>query len=246
MLDKLGPYLLGPNDENRGVYTGDCLTLLESIDANSVDAIITDPPYFLPAQHYATRKSFPRSLSDLSMLEYFYRDWLADSVRVLKPSGVFYIFCDGQSYPVFFALIYPHVKSVRPLIWDKIISFNGFSWRHQHEIILFAQMADAPSIPTGDGDIIRHRAVKVDERIHPAEKPVGLLITLMQKSLARNAIVLDPFAGSGSTGEAAILSGVHYLCFERDRQYAIDARERLRGIELPLFVPQPQQAVLFE
>lgn len=245
-MNQSGAYLLGPNDENQGVYTGDCLELFCTIDDNSIDAIITDPPYFLPAQHYATRKRFPRSLSDLSMLEHFYRDWFAGCVRILKPSGVFYIFCDGQSYPVFFALAYPHVKSVRPLIWDKIISFNGFSWRHQHELILFAEMDKAPSIPTGDGDIIRHRAVKVNDRTHPAEKPVGLLTTLMQKSLARDAIVVDPFAGSGSTGEAAILSGVHYLCFERDEQYAINARERLQGIQPSLFVPELRQVALFE
>ncbi|MFW9952264.1 MAG: hypothetical protein ACFFKA_19255, partial [Candidatus Thorarchaeota archaeon] len=85
--------------------------------------------------------------------------------------GFIYIFCNDDSYPLFWYYCYPFSKNVRTLIWDKITSFNGYGWRHQHEIILYAEMPESPKITTGDGDILKDRAVKVDNRDHPAEKP---------------------------------------------------------------------------
>jgi len=71
--------------------------------------------------------------------------------RVLTQDGHAYFFCDGQSYPILYATAYPFFKSLRPLIWDKQVSINGYGWRHQHELILFCQRPDAKPIKTGDG-----------------------------------------------------------------------------------------------
>ena len=181
------------------IICGDSVEVMSGLEDKSVDLIIADPPYFLPAKHYDTRKYFARSLSDLSILEYFFRGVFKEITRVLKDEGFIYIFCDGQSYPVFYVQLYPHVKSLRPLIWDKLTSINGYSWRHQHEIILFAEMPKAPVIPTGDGDILKYRAVRVNEREHPAEKPINLISALIEKSTNNNDIIIDPFTGSGTT-----------------------------------------------
>src|ERR1700685_1344108 len=164
------------------IKQGDCLELMKGLADESVDCIITDPPYFLPAVHYQTRKQFSRNFSDLGILESFFKNVFKEFSRVIKKNGTIYVFCDGQSYPLFYYHLYPFCKSVRPLIWDKKTSINGYSWRHQHELIIFAEMPQAKPVPSGDGDIIRYSAVKVDDRKHPAEKPIELLEQFIKKS----------------------------------------------------------------
>jgi len=209
---------------------------MKQIDDNSIDCIVADPPYFLPASHYGVTlrlngvKQFSRNFSDLGILEYFFKDLFQVFKRILKSTGVLYIFCDGQSYPLFYYHLYPFCKSVRPLIWDKEVSVNGYSWRHQHEIIIFAEMEDKKIIPTGDGDVLRGKAVKVKERLHPTEKPIWLLKKLIEKSTEDGSIVFDPFMGSGTTAIACKRLNRHFIGFEIDKNYYNISLKRLENI----------------
>lgn len=212
------------------LYHGDALSVLADMADASVDAIVTDPPYFLPAAHYSTRTGSFRSLADLSMLEHFFRDAFREFARILGPAGVAYVFCDGQSYPAFYAVAFEQFPKVRPLVWDKQNSINGYAWRHQHELILFAEGKDAPKVPTGDGDVLHSRAVPINEREHLAQKPIPLLRKLIAKT-APDGAVLDPFAGSASTGVAALLEGRRFIGVEMSAHYAEVAADRLRTVE---------------
>jgi len=206
------------------IYHGDCREILPNLP--KVGLVLTDPPYSLPARISDTRQLFYRSLTELSILEYFFRDFFSWCDKVVKNSAVYYIFCDGQSYPVFYSLLYGYVKSVRPLIWDKMTSINGYSWRHQHELIIFAEMANAPLVKTGDGDILRFRAVPVMKRKHPAEKPVDLLCSLIAKTAKENSITLDPFMGVGSSVVAAKKLNRKCIGIEIEEKYCEIAARR--------------------
>ncbi len=209
------------------IIHGDCLEELKDLKENSVDLVVIDPPYFLPALHYNTRKEFRRNFGDLGVMEGFTKMVFKELMRVIKPTGILYIFCDGQSYPLFYYHLYPSCKSVRPLIWDKKTSINGYHWRHQHELIIFAQMPDNQKVPTGDGDILRYNAVKVGERIHPAQKPVELLKRLVEKSSNEGDVVLDCFAGSGSLGEACEELNRKVILIEKEEKYIEIMNQRL-------------------
>lgn len=211
------------------LINGDCIEEMKKIADGSVDLVLTDPPYFLPAKHYQTRKDFSRNFSDLGVLEGFFRQVFIEIQRVLKPTGSIYFFCDGQSYPLFYWYIYHFTKSVRPLIWDKKMSINGYSWRHQHEIIIFAEMPKAKPIPTGDGDIVRYSAVKVGLRQHPAEKPIDLIFALIEKSSNENDTILDPFMGSGTTGVACKNLNRNFIGIELDTGYFEIAKKRIES-----------------
>jgi DNA modification methylase len=215
--------------ENGKLYHGDCLEVMKGITDNIFDAVITDPPYFLPATHYNVRSGSYRSLSDLSILEHFYSNVFCEIRRVLKPTGFIYMFCDGQSYPIFYAVAYPHFKRIQPLIWDKLISFNGYNWRHQHEMILFGVSDESPNIKTGDGDILKCRAVNIDERKHLAQKPIELLLKLIEKIGVKKGIVLDPFAGTASTAIACEKAKQKWHCIEKDLNYCQKAAKRIRA-----------------
>jgi len=201
------------------IIQGDCIDELKKLPDQSIDLIITDPPYFVPAKHYATRKNFSRNFGDLGIMEFFFKEVFNQFKRVMKLTGRIYVFCDGQSYPLFYYHLFHFCKSVRPLIWDKKVSINGYHWRHQHEIIIFAEMPESRPVPTGDGDILRCSAVKVDKRIHPAEKPVELLKLLIEKSSEANDIVLDCFAGSGSVMKACLETNRQYIMIEKELSY---------------------------
>ena len=216
------------------ILHGDCLEILPSMKEERVDLVLTDPPYFLPATHYQTRKQFSRNFSDLGILEHFIKDIFRELNRVTKNDGVIYVFCDGQSYPLFYYHLYPFCKSVRPLIWDKKTSINGYSWRHQHEIIIFAEKPQTKPVPSGDGDILRFSAVKVDNRIHPAEKPVELLEAFINKSTKENDFILDPFLGSGTTLVACKQLGRKGIGIEIEEKYCAIAKERLKQEVLKL------------
>lgn len=209
------------------IVCGDAIDVMKEMPPESVDIILTDPPYFLPAKHYDTRKFFKRSFADLGILEGFFRGFFDQVDRVLKKDGLLYVFCDGQSYPLFYYYVYFITKAVRPLIWDKKVSFNGYYWRHQHEIILFGVRPEKHRIPTGYGDILRFNAVKVDKRRHPAEKPLDLMLYILKNTSKEGDIILDPFAGSGTVCLAAKQLGLSYIGIDLSPDYCKIAEERL-------------------
>ena len=227
----MNPYY---QDERVTLYHGDCLEVLDNLEPHSSDTLVTDPPYFLPSAHYSVRSGQFRSLSDLSMLEHFFRDVFGLINRVLKLTATGYVFCDGQSYPAFYAVGYGIFHRLRPLVWDKVTSINGYDWRHQHELILYFTKALAPQTPTGDGDIIRARAVPIGERDHLAQKPVELMEKLVRQTGPPGGLVLDPFAGSGSTLLAAAISGRQAIGVEADERYCEIAAERAATAPPPL------------
>lgn len=206
------------------IYHGDCLEVMSTL--TEVGLVVTDPPYFQPATHYVpARGERPiRSLGDTSVLEFAFKAWAEAIDMATTDNASVYVFCDGQSYPITFRAFYS-LGRVRPIVWDKVVSFNGYTWRHQHELIAWVEKHEAERIPTGDGDILRFRNVKRAERIHPAEKPVDLLSTILAKY--QPTTVLDPFMGSASTLVAAAASGHRAIGIEIEERYCEIAAKRL-------------------
>lgn len=206
------------------IYHGDCREVLPEVAP--VDLIVTDPPYFQPATHYVQPRfeDIPRrSWGDVAVLEHAFALWASMTDAVLKPTGTAYWFCDAQSYPLIFRTFH-HLGRVRLLVWDKETSFNGYTWRHQHELIAWIERQGAERVPTGDGDILRTRAVPVDDRLHPAQKPVDLCGRLITK---HPGVVLDPFMGGGSVMLAARLQGRKAIGIEIEERYCEMVVKRL-------------------
>ena len=85
------------------------------------------------------------------------------------------------------------------------------------------------------GDVLHCAAVAGE--LHPTQKPEGILVQLLEQCTRPGMLVLDPFAGSGSTAAAAWKLGLRYVCFERDGEYAARAQERMNGLKKQILLP---------
>ncbi|MEK9737053.1 MAG: site-specific DNA-methyltransferase, partial [Candidatus Nanopelagicales bacterium] len=179
---------------------GDCLDVLRELPAGSVDAVVTDPPYAVPTV-VAQGREVTRNVGDLSLVEATFRGVVEEWARIVGDDGRVFVFCDGTSYPAIFRASYSRFSTAL-LVWDKGRIGMGREFRKSHELILHGWRGGTPVFTDGVGraDVLRVPPVG-NGRAHPAEKPVGLIADLLRVS---GGLILDPFAGSGTTGVACL------------------------------------------
>ena len=209
------------------LFNGDCLDLMDDLEDNSVDILYTDPPY-IPPQHSSTLTKYKKSLSEMGILESFYKRFLEKVDRVLKDDGILIIYCNCDSYPLFYIHLFPYVKKMRCFIWDKISCSLGYTFRHQHEMILCGERVKMKPIKCGTGDIFKYKVVKAKEKDHPAQKPVEIHKHILQNIIGENRVVLDPFMGTGSIGLACKELGCDYIGMELEPEYFKIAENKLK------------------
>ena len=206
---------------------GDCLDFMPSLPARSVDFVLTDPPYGV---NYSSRDG--RSIAndrDLSWL----KPAFAQMHRVLREDSFAVSFYGWTKVDQFMdAWRAAGFRVVGHLVFAKRYASNARFLRYQHEsaFLLAKGSPAAPADPLPD--ILDF--VYSGNRLHPTQKPVGALARLIGSFSRPGGLVLDPFAGSGSTCEAAALTGRRYLGVELDPAYHRLASDSLGGLELAL------------
>lgn len=208
------------------IHLGDCLDLLTTLPDKSVDVLYTDAPY-IPPEHSSTLTKYKKTLSEMGILEGFYKHFLLSIDRVLKDDGIILLYCNSDSYCMFYIHLYPYVKKMRCFVWDKIMCSLGYTFRHQHELILYGERPNMKCIKCGTGDIFKYKAVKANEKTHPAEKPIDLHKHILQNIVNENSIVLDTFMGTGSIGMACKELGCNYIGMEIEPSYFEVAKKKL-------------------
>lgn len=210
------------------MYLGDCLEILPTLP--KVDAVITDPPFFMPATHYQSRVGWQRTWGDTSVLRGYWEAVCDRVVERLQRTGHFLAFCNHESYPVFYPVMYGRFDYLKALVWDKGHVGLGRVWRNQHELVIAARWNTSEFREDGKlrADVLKASASASGDREHPVEKPESLLADLIEPTTQPGQIVLDPFAGSGTTGSAALSRGRKFIGIEIERKYFDIACERLR------------------
>jgi site-specific DNA-methyltransferase (adenine-specific) len=213
------------------LYQGDCLEILAAIPENSVDLVFADPPYFLSnggiTCHAGKMVSVHKGDWDKSRgadaNHEFNRAWLAAAQRVLKPNGSIWV--SGTAHVIHsvgFALQQLGFKLLNDISWVKPNPPPNLSCRyftHATETIIWAAK-DKKSRHTFNYKLMketnRGKQMKSVWEIrppeswekrfgkHPTQKPVALLERILEASTNEGDLVLDPFAGSGTTLLAAL------------------------------------------
>lgn len=217
----------------------DCLEGLKEIPDNSVDLVVTDPPYFLSMGHAGSGTNANRSeqlnsnrvFNDLAICTPFYKQLFAEYRRVLKEDGSFYFFTDWRGYAYYFPLLNAELPVRNLLVWDKK-SGPGSFYSFAHELIVFGTYKGKTKAGVGT-NIWRTAAFNTGakktngEKVHPTQKPWELIAKAIEDATEPSAVVLDTFMGSGTTAVAAIKTGRHYIGFELDEKYHAIAMERI-------------------
>lgn len=221
------------------LHHADALDVLPTLETESVDLVVTDPPYGVEWRSNMRAETFDELLND-GRDENARRGVarvLAETVRLVGQHRHLYVFGPTD------VLAGHLVAEVVELVWDKARPGMGdlaAPWGPQHERISFtvskhrhAGKAGASSLPARlrKGSVLRFAPPTGRNVRHPSEKPVALLRELVESSSRAGEVVLDPFAGVGSTGVAAILSGRRAILVELDARYVDVAIDRLRRAE---------------
>ena len=207
---------------------GDSLTVLRQMEPESVDAIITDPPYGI---NYVS-KAGARIKNDQSPFIWF----LYDAFRVLKSGesgrGSLICFTRWDVEQTFIDAMRMAGFNVRSeVIWDKVVHGMGdckTQFAPTHENIIFAIKGKYSFPGHRPKDVITFsRIIGNQQMVHPTEKPVGLLSNLISSVTKPGDLILDPFAGSGSTLVAAKKTGRRFIGVELDDEYFAIAQRRI-------------------
>ena len=180
----------------------DCLEGLKEIPDNSVDLIVTDPPYFLSMGHAGSKTNAKqseqlnsnRAYNDLAICTPFYKQLFSEYRRVMKDDGSFYFFTDWRGYAYYFPLLNAELPVRNLIVWDKK-SGPGRFYSFAHELIVFGTY--------------KGKTKAIEDSTDPG------------------AVVLDTFIGSGTTALACLRTGRRFIGFELDEKYHAIAIQRV-------------------
>jgi DNA modification methylase len=219
--------MLAANDKFR-IINGDCLEVLRSMESGSVDLVVTDPPYGINTKSDGNGKLSP--WGDLTNAAFWYAAWIAECRRVLKPTGALWSCLNWRSLVTFQKaacdLGWP-IESL--LVWDKqwIGPGGPKGLRPSYELVALWAMPEFGIPNRGLADVQRFKWSAHKPNGHPAEKPRDLMAFLIEHSTQPGALIVDPFTGSGTTGEAAVQLGRRFIGIEQDEKWHSIASARV-------------------
>jgi len=205
--------------EDITLYLGDCLDILPTLAAGSVDAVVTDPPYGVGVE-------YGMFVDNKDNLEWLINQFMIQVVAIGKMS---LIFCgNGNQY------LYPPPDHT--LCWH-IPAGNGYnpwgftSWQ---PILGYGKPYRKNGNAYPDAISMSPTSEKSD---HPCPKPSKLMRYLLERYTPENSIVLDPFMGSGTTGVACVQTGRKFIGIEIDPKYFDIAVKRIKEAQLQMRMP---------
>jgi site-specific DNA-methyltransferase (adenine-specific) len=208
---------------------------MTNLKAGSVDLVVTDPPYgrsWLSGKRTAS-PSFGPIIGD----ERVCGDWLGVMATTLADGGAAYITTTWSVYAEWARDIGAVLTMRDCIVWVKegggLGDLTGGYWG-QHEFIIYATRGRHGLRGKRGGNVWHVDCDPPASYLHPTQKPVGLMSRAVLKSSDPGDLVLDPFAGSGTTLVAAQLLGRHAIGVEIEERYCEVAARRLRQTVLPL------------
>ena len=228
--------LLGGIELNR-IYQRDCIEGMRMIPDKSVDLIVTDPPYLMNyrSNRRVANDKFKHIANDKDSNELI-ADYIAECYRVLKDDTAIYMFCSWHHIEFFKTEFEKHFKLKNLIVWNKNVHGTGDlkgSYGPKHELILFGHKGRSLLREKRLPDVIDCAKIPSLKLTHPTEKPTELLKIFIRNSSDKGDIVLDGFAGTGSTCVAAVETGRNFTAFEIETEYVTAANMRLDSLTIP-------------
>lgn len=223
------------------IYQANCEDLIKSVASESIDLVLTDPPYKLTSGgcvgsgyingHFRNPDGTANALAKSGKLfkenNIKFKDWIPEIHRVLKDQTHFYCMTnDLHLKTVIEEGIKAGFKQQNILVWAKGMHTPTQYYFKNIEFIVMFRKGKAKYINNiGTMALINIKGVRNKE--HPSEKPIDLMSLLINNSTKENEIVLDPFIGSGSTAIACKKTNRIFIGAEKDDGYFTIAKNRI-------------------
>ena len=230
-MEKLSKFI----DCDINIKNSDAIELLSSIQSNSIDLIVTDPPYPVigGGSNVNDEVGRPRGILKKNDGKIFKHNnlhiskWINEFYRILKDDTHLYIMIN-------FLNIEEYMREIRAagfdihslLMWQKNNVTPSRWYMKNGEYVIFARKGKAKSI-NNNGSKMIHGFPNPTKKIHPTEKPVELIQMYIENSSNEGDIVLDPFMGGGSCPVACVRTNRHFIGSEIDKAYYQTIKERL-------------------
>lgn len=222
------------------LYNTDAIEWIKTLDNDSVDLIVSDPPYRV-SQHghsglggiFKTKVGEDKKLNGklFEHNEVDVNDYAGELYRVLKPDSHCYIMTNDRNLQNFMN-VFTNIgfNFCKLLIWDKQNKITNQYYMNQVEYILFMYKGRNKQINNcGTSNLISVNNVKNKTHNHPTEKPVELMEILIKNSTNEGDLVLDPFVGVGATPVACQNLKRNFIGCEIDKKYYDTTMERLNS-----------------
>ena len=223
---------------------GDCLELMKSIPDNSVDAIVTDPPYLIGSINGGGSinkvKKLDKSLAELETANlikgYDIEVFGNEFIRVMKEINI-YLWCNKAQIPDYFNFyVNMHKCKFDILCWHKTNALPTYSNKYlsDTEYLLYFRKGKGKCFPQSYEDAKTFYVAPIniaDKKTygHPTIKPLDVTEKIIRNSTREGWVVLDPFMGSGTTGVACKNTGRKFIGIELDEEYFNIANKRINN-----------------
>ncbi|MBA7535102.1 hypothetical protein ES705_27353 [subsurface metagenome] len=220
---------VGNNSVNFTHLEGDCLELLKTIPDKSIDVLLTDPPYSVMDDYDWDKKD-----------DAFYHQWLSLIKPKLKDKHAGFIFFDARRLYEFEGILRDYFPIVNRIIWIRKNMSMGRVVKNRfissYEVIFYFGNR-ALDLPKGWGaerfdscEFAVPQSNFSDKKLHPAQKPINLILQLVKVGSHKGDVILDSFAGSGVVGRACqIIGGRNCILIEKEPKYNEIIRRSLNG-----------------
>jgi len=217
---------------------GDCLKLMDEIDDNSIDAIITDPPYNIARDN--NFQTMGRAGIDFGEWDKGFDQfsWIDKTFRIIKNGGTLFIFNDWKNIGEIAKYAESKGFEIKDMVrWRKS---NPMPRNRDRRYITDFEVAVWLVKPKGKWIFNRlsetydrceydYPLTPKSEKIgHTTQKPLALMEEIIQRHTNEGQIVLDPFMGSGTTGEACINLDRNFYGIELDKAYFSGSELRIQ------------------
>jgi site-specific DNA-methyltransferase (adenine-specific) len=210
------------------LFNKDCVEIMRDMPEQSVDLVVTDPPYGISYVSNMRKNSFGEMSSD-NITNVI---WLGYLARIVKSTGAVYCFSRWDvlgTWKHLFEFFGFSVKNC--IVWDKERGGMGDlegSYSPSHEMIIFAVRGRHLLNGKRTRDVVR--CGKVSKLLHPTQKPPELLAEFIRNSSQEGDMIFDPFMGVGSTGKACKLTNRNFTGIEIEKKYYEIALQELSGL----------------
>lgn len=209
------------------LFKGDCLELLKQVKDESIDMVLTDPPYGIAFQSGYRKIEYEKIKGDQNL--YWLDDFVEEIFRVSKNNTAHYMFCSFHHIDIFKQAIQKRFKVKNIITWVKNNTSMGDlkgDFAPKTEFIIFFQKGRRLINGRRDSNVFEFN--KTRNELHPTQKPVDMTEYMLSKFSDEGNVILDPFMGSGTTGVACVNTNRNFIGMELDDKYFKIAKERIK------------------